>query len=102
MKRLLVCAAMAVVLSGCDGGAEPTKVKVEDRLLGNTNPGDRASIGEHLKKANVNGAIVSIEEKPDHWVVDVGEELGKNGKRGMPRPPTSYRVNRADGAVKKM
>jgi hypothetical protein len=62
---------------------------------------DQAKVKDYLQKNGTTGDITGITDSGDHWLVEVQpvQAPAEPGKRVMPTPPTSYKVNKQTGAV---
>lgn len=98
-RGLGMCVILAVV-AGC---SKKSEVKTENRLFGDMTPSEREQIQEAFTKAGLQGDIVSIEPKSDHWQVDFNvAKIGKDGKRkrALPTPPDTYKVSKSGKVTK--
>jgi hypothetical protein len=100
--RLLPSIAIVAVL-GCSGEkTTPISQKTaEERIMGGTSPSDQEKVKEYLKKANIEGNVVALEDKGQFWIADV-MKVAAPGKRGRPTPPDPYRIEKSDGKVTKI
>jgi len=94
----MILGALAFV--GCGGGEVAKPVHGSEAAFKGTTDDDRTKVAEHLKKAGIEGDIVSLITGADRWVVDVAAKQ-EPGKRATPKPPTSYSVDKKSGAVKR-
>jgi len=94
-----ILVAAPILLTGCGSDAAPAQ-KADDAAFKNTTPDDKAICAEFLKKANIEGEIVSLIKGENQYQVDVMKKPPP-GKRAIPNPPTSYMIDRKTGEVKK-
>jgi hypothetical protein len=97
-KWAIVIAA-PILLSGCGSDVAPAP-KAEDAAFKGATPDDKAIAAEFLKKANIEGEIVSLIKGENQYQVDVMKKAPP-GKRAIASPPTSYMIDRKTGEVKK-
>ena len=91
--------AAPILLSGCGSDVAPA-TKADEAAFKGTTPDDKAIAAEFLKKANIEGEIVSLIKGDTQYQVDVMKKIPP-GKRTMPSPPSSYMIDRKTGEVKK-
>jgi hypothetical protein len=102
MKRCWTWAiliASPILLSGCGPAAAPAP-KADEAAFKNTDAADKAAAAEFLKKANIEGDIVSLIKGETHFQADVMKKPPP-GKRAIASPPTSYMIDRKTGEVKR-
>jgi hypothetical protein len=97
---LWFCLITVVCVAGLEGcGSKSPPPSIEDRTFIGVSQGDREKAKEYLAKAGIKGEVVGMIDQGQAWQVDVMPESKGDGKRGMPRPPQSFQIDKATGKV---
>jgi hypothetical protein len=96
---IAMLAALSLSAVGCGQKVEMKTINPTEGM----SDSDVATVKEHLKKANITGDVMKMEDlapNEDAWLVVVNM-MGapEPGKRPTPIPPKSYRVYKSTGKV---
>jgi hypothetical protein len=98
MWPVRIAFAWIVTVGGC---GQKVEMKELPSTVATVHETDQAKVKEYLQKNGTPGEVTAITDSGDHWLVEVqpAQKQSEPGKRALPTPPTSYRVNKQTGAV---